>query len=254
MLVATWNVNSLNARIERVTDWLADVSPDVVFLQETKMADDAFPALRFKELGYDSVHAGEGRWNGVAILSRVGLDDPVFEFGPELSTDARIVGATCDGVKAYSVYVPNGRALDDDHYQFKLRWLAELKELIGSDLKAGQDLIIAGDWNVAPEDKDVWDVAAFEGATHVTSQERDAIGELIDLGLVDVFRQQHPEDKLYSYYDYQAGRFHKREGIRIDYVLASAELAEKAELNLVDRNARKGTKPSDHAPVLAYFG
>ncbi len=254
MLFATWNVNSLNARIERVTEWLEDVQPDVCCLQETKMADAAFPALRFKELGYDSVHVGEGRWNGVAILSRVGLEDAQFEFGTELSTDARIVGATCDGVKTYSVYVPNGRALDDDHYQFKLRWLAELKELLAKDLEAGVEVIVAGDWNVAREDRDVWDVEAFENSTHVTDAERNAIQELVDLGLVDVFRQEHDVEKLYSYYDYQAGRFHKREGMRIDYLLASEKLAEKSELNLVDRNARKGTKPSDHAPVLTYFG
>lgn len=218
------------------------------------MADAAFPALRFKELGYDSAHVGEGQWNGVAILSKVGLDEAQFEYGPELSADARIVGATCGGIKTYSVYVPNGRALDDDHYQFKLRWLAELKELLARDLKSGEDLVIAGDWNVAREDRDVWDVAAFENSTHVTDDERDAITELVDLGLVDVFRDEHDFEKLYSYYDYQAGRFHKREGMRIDYVLASEKLAARSELNLVDRNARKGTKPSDHAPVLTYFG
>ena len=251
--MATWNVNSLNARLERVSDWLSDVSPDVCCLQETKMADSAFPALHFKELGYESVHVGEGRWNGVAILSKIGLEEPQFEFGTELSADARIVGAQCGDNLIYSVYVPNGRSLEDDHYQFKLRWLAELKGHLKADLDAGKNVIVAGDWNVAPEDRDVWDIAEFENSTHVTDAERDAIKEIIDLGFVDTFRQDHDEEKLYSYYDYQAGRFHKRQGIRIDYILASESIAKKSQLNIVDRNARKGTKPSDHAPVLSVF-
>ncbi len=254
VLFATWNVNSLNARLPRVTEWLEMCEPDVVCLQETKMADDAFPALGFKELGYEAVHKGEGRWNGVAILSRVGLEKPVFDFSPELDTQARIVGAKCGGVDVFSVYVPNGRALDDDHYQFKLRWFAELRQYLDSNCDPSSDLIIAGDWNVAPEDGDVWDIGAFEGFTHVSEPERKAVQSIKDWGLMDTLRARFPrQEGLFSYYDYQAGRFHKRQGMRIDYVLSTHSLAERAKVDLVDRNARKGTKPSDHAPVLTYF-
>ncbi len=255
MLVATWNVNSLNARMPRVEPWLEEVAPDVVCLQETKLTDEAFPADAFAALGYESVHHGLNQWNGVAILSKVGIEDPILGFneGIEADPDARLVSATCGGVRIHSVYVPNGREVDHDHYHYKLSWLGRLIDHLDATTDPGSEVIVAGDWNIAPTDIDVWDPAAFEGSTHVTDRERTALAAVVDWGLVDTFRQRHPEPGLYSYYDYQAGRFHKREGIRIDYLLASKSLADRAVLDVVDRNGRKGTKPSDHCPVLTRY-
>lgn len=256
MLVATWNVNSLKARMPRVEAWLAEAAPDVVCLQETKMADSAFPALAFSSLGYDSVHHGEGRWNGVAILSRVGLDDPSpgFADGIEADPDARLVAATCGGVRIHSVYVPNGRAVGHDHYHYKLSWLERLRTHLDQTCDPAQPVIVAGDWNIIPADRDVWDPAEFVGATHVTPEERARLDQVKEWGLIDTFRDRYGDQAgLFSYYDYTAGRFHKRQGMRIDYVLASEPLAARSVLDVVDRNARKGTKPSDHAPVLAGY-
>lgn len=240
----------------RVEEWIRRVNPNVVCLQETKLSDDAFPALVFRELGYETVHNGEGGWNGVAILSNVGLEKPTYGFteGIEADTQARLVSATCGGVRVHSVYVPNGRALDDDHYVYKLSWLDKLRLHLDQTCEAGDDVVVAGDWNVAPADIDVWDPKFFEGLTHVTDKERNALDNVRQWGLVDTFRERYSDvEGLYSYYDYQAGRFHKRQGMRIDYVLASAGLAKASTVDLIDRNARKGTKPSDHAPVLAVF-
>jgi exodeoxyribonuclease-3 len=256
MLLATWNVNSLNARMPRVSEWISDVQPDVLCLQETKLADEAFPAEEFSELGYESVHHGEGRWNGVAILSRVGIEDPMMGFadGITADTDARLVSATCGGVRVHSVYVPNGREVDHEHYHYKLSWLSRLVEHLDATTSPDNEVAILGDWNIAPDDRDVWDTAAFEGATHVTDLERNALIAVVDWGFADTMRKRYDDAGIYSYYDYQAGRFHKREGIRIDLVLASASLAERSAFDVVDRNGRKGTKPSDHCPVLAGFG
>jgi len=244
-------------RMPRVTDWLNSVNPDVVCLQETKMSDDAFPALLFRELGYEAIHNGEGRWNGVAILSKVGLENPSYGFADGVETDpqARLISADCGGVRVHSVYVPNGRSIDDDHFQYKLGWLKNLRVMLDETCNAADDVVVAGDWNIAPEDIDVWDRKFFDGKTHVTPEERSALDNIKQWGLHDTFRDRFKDKPgLFSYYDYQAGRFHKRQGIRIDYVLASKSLAERSRLDLVDRNARKGTKPSDHAPVIAVYG
>lgn len=255
MLVATWNVNSLKARIPRVEQWLDEVAPDVLCLQETKLADKAFPYDLFTDRGYEVAHHGLNQWNGVAVVSRLGLEDPIEGFAPgiEPDPDARLVSARCGSVRVNSVYVPNGREVGHDHYHYKLSWLDRLRQHLDATASPDDEVIVAGDWNIAPTDIDVWDPAAFVGLTHVTPEEREALGAVKDWGLVDTFRARHPEPGLFSYYDYQAGRFHKRQGMRIDYVLASAPLAERSVLDLVDRNARKGTKPSDHAPVLAGF-
>ena len=240
----------------RVEDWLAQTQPDIVCLQETKLADKAFPALTFTELGYESVHNGQGQWNGVAILSKLGIEDPQFGFadGIDPDTDARLVAATCGGVRVHSVYVPNGREVGHEHYYYKLSWLDRLRQHLDATCDAGDDVIVAGDWNIIPTDLDVWDPTQFEGATHVTPEERTGLAAVADFGLVDTFRERYPDTGgLFSYYDYTAGRFHKREGMRIDYVLSTRPLAERSTLDLVDRNARKGTKPSDHAPVLAGY-
>ncbi len=251
MRIATWNVNSLKARLPRVEEWLGIAEPDVLCLQETKLADSAFPALAFGALGYEAAHHGEGRWNGVAILSRVGLDDvqPGWHEG-EPDPDARILWATCGGVRIATVYVPNGRTLDDPHYQYKLSWLARLREEIATRHRPTDAVVVAGDWNVAPTDDDVWDVTAVHGATHVSPPERAALAAIEDWGMHDAFRRLHPEPRLYSYWDYRAGMFHTHKGMRIDLLMATTPVADAVRFALIDRDARKGTAPSDHAPVL----
>jgi exodeoxyribonuclease-3 len=252
MRIATWNVNSLKIRLPRVEEWLAYARPDVLCLQETKLADGAFPHLAFATLGYDSVHHGDGRWNGVAILSRVGVEDVVLGFAVPLEPDAdtRIVTARCGGIRVSSVYVPNGRSLDSDHYQYKLDWLGKLGQHLDLLTKPDDRVAVCGDFNIAPEDRDVWDPTAFVGATHVSPSERDALRELEGWGLVDAFRARYRDDRLYSYWDYRAGDFHEHRGMRIDLVLLSQPLADHVTWALVDRNARKGKLPSDHAPVI----
>ncbi|HEY1619070.1 MAG TPA: exodeoxyribonuclease III [Streptosporangiaceae bacterium] len=256
MRIATWNVNSVLARLPRLTQWLEEAAPDVACLQETKVAGGAFPADAVAPLGYAVAQHGEGRWNGVAILSRVGLDDvdpglpgdPGFP-GPE-TTEARTIAATCGPVRVRSVYVPNGRTPDDPHYQYKLRWLAALARASAGDAAAGRPFAIMGDYNVAPADDDVWDMAAFEGATHVTPPERAALAALRDTGLTDVLPRIAKGPHPYTYWDYRAGAFHKGMGMRIDLVYANAALAGAVTDAWVDREARKGKGPSDHAPVI----
>jgi exodeoxyribonuclease-3 len=253
MRVVTWNVNSLRARLERVEEWLREVQPDVLCMQETKLADDAFPALTFEALGYECEHHGQGQWNGVAILSKVGLDDVVANFaaGIEPDPDARIITATCGGVRVTNCYVPNGRALDDDHYRYKLSWLDRLRAHLVADTDPGADVIVTGDFNIAPEDRDVYDPAKFVGATHVSEPERERLRALLHWGLVDLFRHQHPDaESVYSWWDYRAGDFHQGRGLRIDLVLGSRSVTDRLEWSTVDRNARKGQSPSDHAPVI----
>ena len=254
MRLATWNVNSLKARLERVEEWVVACQPDVVCMQETKLADTAFPAMAFSALGYESAHHGEGQWNGVAILSRVGLDDVVSGFAPGAGApdpEARLITATCGGVRVMSAYVPNGRALDHEHYQYKLRWLDELVGHLDRTADAGGAVAVCGDFNVAPADIDVWDPAALSDATHVSEPERTALQRLLDWGLHDVVRDQFPNaERLYSWWDYRAGNFHKGIGMRIDLILGSDAFAERVEWALIDRNARKGKQPSDHAPVV----
>jgi exodeoxyribonuclease III len=256
MRLATWNVNSLKIRMPRVESWLAEMQPDVLCLQETKLDDDAFPAMTFKALGYDAAHHGTGQWNGVAILSRVGLDDVVYGFDDddEPDRDARLLWATCDGVRVASMYVPNGRALADDHYRYKLDWLARLRRNLEAAHRPDQPLALCGDYNIAPADDDVWDPALFVGSTHVSPPERDAFGTLLEWGLTDVVRLRHPDGGIFTYWDYRAGSFHKKMGMRIDHVLASAPLLTEPPFVFVDRNARKGSKPSDHTAVVVEFG
>jgi exodeoxyribonuclease-3 len=253
--LATWNVNSLKARLPRVQEWLEQFEPDVVCLQETKLADTAFPDLTFREMGYDCAHHGEGRWNGVAVLSRIGLDEvrSGWDDGGEDDPQARLLWATCGGVRVASVYVPNGRALDDDHYTYKLGWLDRLRATLDAREDAAGDLALCGDFNIAPDDRDVWSPEAFEGATHVSAAERERLGQLEDWGLEDLFRRHHDVGGLFSWWDYRAGDFHQGRGMRIDLVLATPTLAERSELVVIDRNARKGKQPSDHAPVVVDF-
>ena len=250
MRIATWNVNSLTARLPRVEAWLEEAQPDVLCLQETKQTDAAFPHAAFDALGYESVHHGQGRWNGVAVVSRVGLERVARGFGDgHDDAGARLIAADCDGVRVHSVYVPNGRSLDSEHYVVKLAWLDGLRHLLASTCDPSQPVVVCGDFNVAPDDRDVWDPAAFEGMTHVSPAEREALQALCDWGLVDVFLRLHPEPGAYSWWDYRGGSFHLGRGMRIDLVLATEPVAAGTTGAEIDRDARKGTKPSDHAPV-----
>ena len=251
--VATWNVNSLKQRVPRLLPWLDERRPDVVCLQETKLADDALAEVLGDELagrGYEVAAHGEAAWNGVAILSRVGLADVVrgLDGAPGFPhPEARAIAATCGGVRVWSLYVPNGREPGSDHYAYKLEWLRALRDVVAA---GPDDVIVAGDMNIAPADEDVFDPEAYIGQTHVTEPERDALGELIGLGLHDVVRDRWPGRRVFSYWDYRAGMFHQDLGMRIDLVLASGPVAERVEAAWIDRHARKGSKPSDHAPVI----
>ena len=245
MRIATWNVNSVGARLPRLLEWLEAREPDVVALQETKCADDAFPHLPLMALGYDVVHSGDGRWNGVAVLSKVGLADAQRELAGH--PEPRLAAAQCGPLHATSVYVPNGRSLDDPHYAYKLDWLASLRSQLDS-FSPAQPLVILGDFNVALTDDDVWDASRFVGSTHVTPAERSAMRSLLDWGLVDVVPRPGKNDRPFTYWDYRAGMFHKDNGMRIDYVLATP--AVRVVDAFVDREARKGTGASDHAPVV----
>jgi exodeoxyribonuclease III len=251
--VATWNVNSVKQRMPRLLPWLEQRQPDVVCLQETKLVDDAFHQLLGAELasrGYSIALHGEAQWNGVAILSRIGLEEIVLGIpgGPGFPhPESRAVSATCGGVRIHSVYVPNGREPDSEHYRYKLAWLAALREVV----RAGPpDAIVCGDMNIAPTDADVFDPDAYIGQTHVTPPERAALAELEALGLRDVVRDRWPTEPVFTYWDYRAGMFHQDLGMRIDLVLASAPVAGRVRAAWVDRLARKGKGPSDHAPVI----
>jgi exodeoxyribonuclease-3 len=253
MRIATWNVNSVKQRVPRLLPWLDQRQPDVVCLQETKLADTTFTALLGQELadrGYAVAHHGEVQWNGVAILSRAGLADvvPGIAGAPGFPRpEARAVAATCGGIRVHSVYVPNGRVPDSDHYRYKLAWLAALREELAVGPEAA---IVCGDMNIAPTDQDVFDPDAYLGQTHVTPPERAALAELQALGLHDVVRDRWPEERVFTYWDYRAGMFHRDLGMRIDLVLASAPVAGRVRAAWVDRQARKGSGPSDHAPVI----
>ena len=251
--VATWNVNSVKQRIARLLPWLEQRGPDVVCLQETKLTDEAFAELLAEELGgrgYELATHGEAQWNGVAILSRVGLEDVArgVPGGPGFPhQEARAVAATCAGVRVHSVYVPNGRTPDSDHYRYKLQWLTALERELAADERPA---LVCGDMNIAPADADVFDPAAYEGHTHVTRPERAALEGLLATGLHDVIRERWPQERVFTYWDYRAGMFHQDLGMRIDLVLASDAVSERVRAAWVDRQARKGSRPSDHAPVI----
>ncbi len=254
MRLATWNVNSLTARLPRVTEWIEANQPDVICMQETKQADDKFPEKDFAALGYESAHHGDGRWNGVAILSKVGLGEVIRGFGTaDDEHGCRIVSAACAGTRVFSVYVPNGRALDNEFYEVKLAWLARLRAVLDETCPSGSSVAVCGDFNVAPADGDVWDPAAFVGATHVSEPERAALRHVEGWGLDDVFRRFN-EPGTFTWWDYRAGDFHEGRGMRIDLVLVSDDLVQRATGAFRDRDARKGKKPSDHAPVVVDFG
>jgi exodeoxyribonuclease-3 len=264
MRIATWNVNSLRARIDKVWWWLERAQPDVLLMQETKLADADAPHDEFLRRGYELAHHGQGRWNGVAIASRVGVAEVITNFGqslePELTPDvaddepmaeARMISAVCGGVRVVSLYAPNGRSVDSPFYVAKLGWFARLGRWLGETRQPSEPLLLGGDFNVAPADADVWDPAACHGGTHVSAPEREAFAALLGWGLLDAYRMQHSEIGRYTWWDYRAGNFHKNLGMRIDHLLVTPALGERARWTEIDREARKGKPtPSDHAPVL----
>ncbi len=271
MRAATWNVNSLKARMDRVEEWLTLRSPDVLLMQETKLADEAAPEMPFRMAGYELLHHGEGRWNGVAIVSRVGISDVVTNFGdgpvrhspgPDSvaeaveaeasltpTDEARMVSAVCGGIRFVSIYAPNGRALDTPFYRAKLAWFDRLARWLRETRSPDEPIVIGGDFNVAPEDMDVYDMAAYVDSTHVSAPERAAMAALRDWGLVDAYRMHHPEPGKFSWWDYRAGNFHKGLGMRIDHLYVTRSVAERCVGAEIDRDARKGKLPSDHAPM-----
>ena len=255
MRIATWNVNSLAARMPRVLDWLNTARPDVLCLQETKLSDEQFPRGELAELGYAAATHGIGQWNGVAILSLLEIEDVQRGFAGEPGfpePEARALAATCGGVRVWSLYVPNGRTVDSPHFAYKLAWMGALRDALAADSPKPTRLAICGDFNVAPRDNDVWDPAAFVGSTHVTPSERGAVAALIELGLVDV-QPRALKGEPFTYWDYRAGMFHKGEGMRIDLVLLSGDIAAHVTDAYIDRDTRKGKLPSDHAAVVVDF-
>ena len=255
MRIATWNVNSIGARLPRVLEWLESASPDVVALQELKCASADFPHMPVQALGYEAVAHGNGRWNGVALLSRIGLEDVTLDLTGQPPYDGvvetRAVGATCGGVRLWSVYVPNGREPDHDHYSYKLAWFDALRSTVKTELAAAPDtpLAVIGDFNVAPTDADVWDIAQFIDSTHVTVPERDALAALRAEGLVDLMPRSL-KGEPYTFWDYRNGAFHRGWGMRIDLVYANPAFAGLVSDTWIDRNERKGKGASDHAPVV----
>lgn len=255
MRIATWNVNSVTARLDRLLAWLETAQPDVLALQELKCADAAFPTLPVQALGYEVATLGTGRWNGVAILSRVGLTEvtrgltgqPQYEGTDE----PRAIGATCGGVRIWGVYVPNGREPEHDHYRYKLEWLSALRDTVAPEVKAAPDrpLAIIGDFNVAPTDDDVWDIAVFAGSTHVTEPERQALADLRAIGLDDVMPRAL-KGSPFTFWDYRNGALHRGWGMRIDLVYANRAFASAVTDAYIDRDERKGKGASDHAPVV----
>ncbi len=264
MRIATWNVNSLKARLEKVTWWLERAKPDVLLLQETKLADGDVPLLAFRTAGYEVAHHGEGRWNGVAIASRCGIAEVVTNFGEPLApaktedagddeplAEARMISALCGGVRVVCLYAPNGRVVGSAFYAAKLAWFDRLSAWLEKTAKPADPLVVGGDLNVAPADIDVWDPRACHGGTHVSPPERDAFARLGRWGLVDAYRRLHPEPGRYTWWDYRAGMFHKNFGMRIDHLLVSESVAKRTVAAEIDREARKGKPiPSDHAPLV----
>jgi exodeoxyribonuclease-3 len=264
MRIATWNVNSLRARLDKVRWWLERARPDVLMMQETKLKDEDAPRDVFREMGYDLTHHGEGRWNGVAIASRSGVANVIANFGQPLRAgqtedagddeplaEARMLSAECGGIRFVSLYAPNGRVVDSTFYEAKLQWYERLARWLQAAVRPNEALVLGGDFNVAPADADVWDPRLCHGGTHVSPRERAAFAALERWGLVDLYRSQRSEPGRYTWWDYRAGNFHKNFGMRIDHLLGTSTVAARAVWAEIDREARKGKPiPSDHAPLV----
>jgi exodeoxyribonuclease-3 len=270
MRIATWNVNSLKARLEKVEWWLARAEPDVLLMQETKLTDEDAPVMAFAMAGYDLIHHGEGRWNGVAMAVRqgTGVSDIVTNFGDgsvrnsgpgaavaeedfDPSDEARMLSAVVDGTRFVCLYAPNGRVVGSPFYEGKLRWFERVRRWLDETRDPSEPLVLGGDLNVAPTDADVWDARAVHGGTHVSEPEREAFGRLLEWGLVDAYRSRRSEPGRFTWWDYRAGNFHKNLGMRIDHLLVTRAVADRVVQAEIDREARKGTPiPSDHAPLF----
>src|SRR3954447_13285149 len=254
MRIATWNVNSLRSRIDRVEALLQRHDIDVLALQETKAREDQLPLMGLQAMGYELAYSGINQWNGVAILSRVGIADVQLGFegmpgrGDPIAPESRAIGATCGGVRVWSLYVPNGRKIDDPHYHYKLDWLAEPAS--NPQAWGGVDVVLVGDWNIAPQDEDVFDMAAYANDTHVTPPERAAFQAFLDDGWTDIVRPHAPGPGTYTYWDYYRQRFERNRGMRIDFVLGSPSLAARVSGAFIDKDERAGKGASDHAPVI----
>jgi exodeoxyribonuclease-3 len=254
MILATWNVNSIRVRMPRLLDWLRRRQPDIVCLQETKVVDPDFPAEAIRACGYQCLVSGQKTYNGVAILSLLPAENPVSALpGDPSDEERRFLAATFGGVRVINIYAPNGGEVGTPKYEFKLRWYDRLRAYLESDKGPGIPLALCGDFNVAPEDRDVWDPERWRGQILFSEPEKAALAKVVGCGLTDALRMHHPEGGLYTWWDYRAGAFHRGWGLRIDHILLSASLAERCVEVEIDRDERKGEKPSDHAPVLAKF-
>lgn len=254
MKIATWNINSLRVRLGHVTDWLARERPDVLALQETKTKDEDFPVAVFTELGYKVGFSGQPTYNGVALISRHEIGDVCTEIRGFEDAQRRVLAATIGGIRIYNLYVPNGQRVESEKYQYKLRWLAALKRQVASELATHPDSILLGDFNIAPDDRDVHDPAAWEGKVLCSAAEREALRSLLDLGLADVFRAFEQEEKSFSWWDYRAGAFRRNRGLRIDLILVTEALRDRCRTCRIDLEPRRLERPSDHTPVVAEFG
>jgi exodeoxyribonuclease-3 len=251
--IATWNVNSLRVRLPQLLEWLAASAPDVVALQETKLSDDAFPAEELRAAGYHCLYSGQKTYNGVATLARTALHEPLRDIPGYDDPQRRVLAASVAGVRVINLYVPNGQSVDSDKYHYKLGWLRALRSWLRQELVAHAQLVVLGDFNIAPEDRDVHDPAAWIGSVHVSPEERAALQATLELGLVDVFRQFEQPPQSFSWWDYRAGSFRRNHGLRIDLLLASAPLAARCTACDIDREPRRAERASDHTPVIATF-
>lgn len=253
MKLATWNVNSIRVRLPQVLEWLKKEGPDVLCLQETKITDEEFPVAAFHDAGYHAVFTGQKTYNGVATLSRVPATDVVTSLPGADGAQKRLLAATVNGVRTVNAYIPNGEQVGSDKYAYKLAWLAALEKYLARELKTHSRLALLGDYNIAPEDRDVHDPKLWEGRVLFSDKERAAFQRLIQRGLVDVFRQFEQPEKSFSWWDYRAAGFRRNHGLRIDHILCSPALASECRACFIDVEPRKHERPSDHAPVMARF-
>jgi len=251
--IATWNVNSLNVRLPHVLEWLGSANPDILVLQEIKQLTEKFDTAAFSELGYHAIASGQKTYNGVAVISRSELTDHVTDFPGFEDPQRRILAATIDGVRVVNLYIPNGQSVGSEKYAYKLNWLAALERFLAEELKTYDKLVVLGDFNIAPEDRDVYDAAKWGEDILCSPAERAALTSLIKLGLADVFRQFEQPEKTFSWWDYRAAGFRRNAGLRIDLILATAALASACKASYVDREPRTWERPSDHTPVVAEF-
>jgi len=251
--IASWNVNSLRVRLEQVTEWLQATQPDVLALQETKLPDDAFPTGVFTELGYEVLFSGQKTYNGVAVISRLPGTDVIHDLTGMQDDARRVLGATFGDIRVLNLYVPNGQRVDSEKYAYKLRWFDALARQLAEELQRHKHIVLLGDFNVAPEDRDVYDPSAWTGQVLVSEPERKALQSLLDQGLVDTFRLFEQVPNTFSWWDYRLSGFRRNRGLRIDLILASQALAERCQDSTIDPQPRGLERPSDHAPVLATF-